>query len=148
MKSLSTNTGLLSATILRKSLFGLFLGLSTLAFAGSQPGETEGFNADIPFDFTAGTKTLSAGTYSFRYDSSSQTVSVSSRGREFGRVSSITRLGTHEAVDAATLIFDRIAGTRTLSEVWIPGTDGILVHITPKEHTHDVVRVVVTVALR
>src|SRR5208337_1175564 len=36
------------------------------------------------------------------------------------------------------LVFDKTSGGHILCEVWIPGTDGILLHSIPKDHARDV----------
>jgi hypothetical protein len=107
-----------------------------------------GFLADIPFEFHAGKETLPSGTYSFTFNDSSDDVSVARigtiprAGRHDVRLPVVTRLGAHSSPDEGTLVFDKLNGVRTLSEVWIPLIDGILVHIIPEKHTHEIVRVV------
>lgn len=148
MKFLSSKSGLLGAINSKRPFVGLLLFLSTLAALSAQTGRLDGFAADIPFEFRAGTKTLPAGNYSFVFDESSRAVSVTGKGKNYGRLPVITRLSAHSSSQPAAIIFDKLGDTRALSEVWIPGIDGILVHLTDKEHTHEVVRTVVEVALQ
>jgi mono/diheme cytochrome c family protein len=42
------------------------------------------------------------------------------------------------------LVFDNYDGKHVLSEIWVPGEDGVLVSATPKQHTHDMVIAVVS----
>ena len=149
MKSLPSKLSLLGSRNINRPFLGLFLFLTTLVFVSGQTGRREGFNAEIPFGFQIGTKSLSAGTYSFVFDQSSNAVSIiGSRQKEHGRLAVITRLGARAPKESATVIFDKLNEIRTLSEIWIPGVDGLLVHITSKEHSHEVIRVAVEVALR
>ena len=147
MKFLSSKSGLLGAINGKRPFVGLLLFLSTLAVLSAQTGRLEGFSADIPFEFRAGTKTLPAGSYSFVFDQSSRAVSVTGKGKDYGRLAVITRLSAHSSSQPPTIIFDKFDGIRALSEVWIPGIDGILLHLTDKEHTHEVVRTVLEVKL-
>jgi len=101
-----------------------------------------GFEADIPFEFQAGTKVLPPGTYSFTFNDSSREVSIAGAGVHGLRLPVVTRLGLRDSSDEGTLVFDKFNGVRTLSEVWIPSIDGILVHSIPEEHVHEIVRVV------
>jgi hypothetical protein len=100
-----------------------------------------GFEADIPFEFHAGEKTLPPGTYSFILHDQTRDVSVSRVGKVEVRLPVVTRLGLRESNDEGTLVFDKFNGVRMLSEVWIPLIDGVLVHSIPEEHTHEIVRV-------
>ena len=38
------------------------------------------------------------------------------------------------------LAFDKVGDQRILSEVWLPDHEGALVHATPGEHTHEIIR--------
>ena len=56
-------------------------------------------------------------------------------------VRTITTLAAGDAPsDNLRLVFDRIGDRRFLSEVWFPKSDGLLVHGTPQEHKHDVLK--------
>ena len=102
----------------------------------------EGFEADIPFEFHAGKQVLPSGTYKFSFKNSDHEVCISQSGMHDVRMPVITRLGTRGTVDEGTLVFDKINEVRSLSEVWIPAMDGILVHTIPEEHVHELVQVV------
>jgi hypothetical protein len=100
-----------------------------------------GFEADIPFEFHAGAKVLPPGTYSFSLNDGTHEVSVAHAGKLDVRMPVVTRLGRRDSKDEGTLVFDKYKGVRMLSEVWIPLLDGVLVHIIPEEHTHEMVSV-------
>jgi hypothetical protein len=108
-----------------------------------------GFEADIPFEFHAGTEILPPGTYSFTNNESSDVVSVTRIGTNARaervhnvRLRIVTRLGVRPTSDEGTLVFDKVNGIRTQSEVWIPLIDGFLVHSTAEKEVHEIVRVV------
>ena len=96
--------------------------------------------AEIPHEFTFGSKVLPAGTYTF---------SVTNFGLRAqsatGAVSSapiLTRIsGPTGFLREGSLVFDKTGGGHILCEVWMPGTDGILLHNTPKNPSYDILLV-------
>jgi hypothetical protein len=101
-----------------------------------------GFEADIPFEFQAGKQVLPPGTYKFTFNVAEHNVCVAKTGMHEVRLPVITRLGTRGPSDEGALVFDKLNDVRSLSEVWIPSLDGLLVHSIPEEHVHEVVHVV------
>ena len=108
-----------------------------------------GFEADIPFEFHAGTEILPPGTYSFTNNDSARAVTITRVGPKAPagsvrdlRLPIVTRLGVRPTSDEGTLVFDKVNGIRTLSEVWIPLIDGFLVHSSAETEVHEIVRVV------
>ncbi len=101
--------------------------------------------ADIPFSFQVGSKTMSAGTYDFKIDTTANTVDVQGGTPRGGAVAMImTQLAAppHPGQqEHAHIVFDKVGNTYTLSELWEPGSDGILVHATKGKHEHFVVHV-------
>jgi hypothetical protein len=115
--------------------FNLFTILAIGPILG-QSGQSSA-RVEIPYRFTLASKTLEAGTYGFSVTSTG--LRVQSPGGATFQALVITRLGgPAELFRDGALVFDTTGGQRTLSEIWIPGTDGILLHSTPKNHTHDV----------
>jgi hypothetical protein len=98
---------------------------------------------NIPFPFIANGKVLPAGDYAFRYDFASRTVKVSGSSKGDIYVPSITSLaaGSHSTVRDAYIVFDQVGDTYTLSEVWEPNMDGVLLYATKGKHEHQVVHV-------
>lgn len=97
----------------------------------------------IPFPFIANGKVLPAGDYAFRYDFASRTVKVSGSPKGDVYLPSITALaaGIHPTARDAYLVFDQIGDTYTLSEVWAPNMDGVLLYATRGKHEHQIVHV-------
>ena len=94
--------------------------------AGSQkglPSEDEGglplfgqsliVEATIPFAFNVEGKVLPAGQYEF----------------------------TPAANLATLIVFDKVGDVFTLSEIWVPGLDGFMLHMTKEAHEHRIVNV-------
>lgn len=95
---------------------------------------------EVPHEFTVGSKMLPAGKYVFSVDKFGLAVSSATGG--ISRTSIITRLsGPAEFLRDGSLVFDRTEGGRTLSEVWLPGADGLLLHRTPSNHKREVLLV-------
>jgi len=101
--------------------------------------------ADVPFPFQVEGKTLPAGAYDFKIDTSADTVQVESSAPGAGAVALIiTRLAAPPhpgSNEHAHIVFDKVGTTYTLSELWEPGTDGVLVHATKGKHEHRVIHV-------
>ena len=93
--------------------------------------------ANVPFKFVAAGKPHQAGAYALRVNKTRETVElVPPKGT--GEVMLVmTRLAAPEKEMAeGRLVFDKVGDTYTLSEVWVPGEDGFLVHATKETHTH------------
>jgi len=102
-------------------------------------GQTvEAVRAAIPYEFTFGSKVLPAGTYTLtvtKFGLQAQSVTT---GAVY-RAPIVTRLGgPTEFLRGGSLVFDKSGSVRILSEVWMAGADGILLHSTPKSHSHEV----------
>jgi len=101
--------------------------------------------SDVPFPFQVESKTLPAGTYEFKIDIPSETVEVRGGSPPAGAEALIiTRMAArpHPGPQAHPhIVFDKVGNTYTLSELWEPGADGILVHATKGKHEHYVVHV-------
>jgi hypothetical protein len=99
-------------------------------------------SAKIPYEFTAAGKVLPAGQYDFFYDAGSRQVTI--KGTEKGSavlVPIITLLAgaIHTTPNDFHPVFDRIGNKYSLSEIWIPGIDGICLLSTKVMHEHEIV---------
>jgi mono/diheme cytochrome c family protein len=93
----------------------------------------QGMRFQVPYEFKFGSNVLPAGTYTFSVDRG--WLAVESANGAVIRQNIVTRLsGPAELIRSGYLIFDNAENGRILSEVWTPGTDGILVHPVPKGH--------------
>jgi mono/diheme cytochrome c family protein len=111
--------------------------LVTIAFAYAQRGGNA-IQVDIPFGFSVGKSALPAGTYQFVTEQNNSRINI--RGPKDSAIANvISQLGGATIVPDPTLVFDVSEGTRTLSEVWIPGSSGLLLHTIPSNHNHEVV---------
>jgi len=99
--------------------------------------QDQGMRFDVPYEFALGSQALPAGTYSFYVDRDMLLVKSSTKGPLRNPI--IYRMyGPAALLDDGSLVFDKTDGKRVLSEVWIPGTGGILVHSIPAGHSSDV----------
>lgn len=119
----------------------MLTGLVVITFFGAGTAfgqDVQAVRAQIPYEFTFASSVLPAGTYTLtvtRYGLQAQSASG-----EVYRSNIISRLaGPNPLLQSGSLVFDKSGNVRILSEVWMAGEDGILLHSTPKNHSHDVV---------
>jgi mono/diheme cytochrome c family protein len=104
---------------------------------GATFAHAQNLRFEIPYEFSVGSKMLSAGTYTFSVKDSWLVVQSGTSGQS--RVMIVTRLSEPaEFLRDGSLVFDHADGHRILSEVWLPGMDGLLIHRTPESHSRDV----------
>ncbi len=99
---------------------------------------------EIPFSFKAAGQTFAAGQYHFR-DAGNQSNALrleADSGRSAVVLPVITSLGRAGENDNHVLVFDKVGEEKVLSEVWMPGRDGLLVTATRGEHQHEIIRLV------
>lgn len=124
----------------------LALGLASLVLsAASSTVSAETLKANVPFPFLAGAsgKPLPAGRYEFDISRGEDKVTI--HGSE-GVIASDLILTTLAApsqptADLPRLVFDKVGDVYALSEVWEPGSDGLLVRVTRGKHDHQSVPV-------
>jgi cytochrome c553 len=105
----------------------------TVFVVGAAYGQRQAMRVDIPYSFTVNSKVLPAGTYTFSVNENRLEVQSAASGPVFGII--ITQIsGPDQLFQDGSLVFDQINGNHILSEVWMPGTDGQLLHIIPKGH--------------
>jgi len=99
-------------------------------------GQARAMQFEIPYSFTFGTKVLPAGTYTFSENQSFLAVQPATGGPM--KMLIITWLsGPADFFRGGSVVFDKTDDRRILSEIWWPGSDGILVHSIPKSHGRD-----------
>jgi len=127
------------------------LGMGVLLAVLTMPcafGAQDIVKVNIPFPFQvvvgADHTTLPAGEYAFHFDDEASIVSVtnSSRGDSV-MVQILARLAATPYSNAtdAHMVFDNAGTTYTLSELWRPGGQGLLMQATRGTHDHQVLHV-------
>ena len=127
-----------------KTKFLVMIGFVSLCAVTSAYGQGVHLKADIPFTFTAhGKALLSEGEYTFTPNLQQQTIGLHGPNNQASTVPVITRLAgeRHTNQKDAHIVFDKVGETYYLSEVWIPGQDGYLLHTTKGKHEHKVIDV-------
>lgn len=113
-----------------------------LAGVASQAWAQDALTANIPFSFVVMNTTQPPGTYEFHVTDRDEAIEFNSRGQAGGIVGIVMRLGQPEMSNrtlAGRLVFDKVGDQRILSEVWLPGAVGFLVHAESATHTHETV---------
>jgi hypothetical protein len=122
-----------------RNLVMLILSILLLAvFASAQAPSI--VKAKIPFAFSVEGKVLSAGEYEFTEDPKDRVISVRGSGG-VALAPIITRLaaGIHTTPQDSHIVFDKVGDSHILSEIWVPGEDGFMLHITKEKHAHRII---------
>lgn len=121
------------------------IGVLTLLGVASAYGQAlPVLRANVPFAFEAGGQSLPAGSYQFRLRNEDRSLLLSGGKSGDMRLPIITQLAGGSLFRDAGLVFDTVGDRHVLSEVWIPGADGVLVSSTPNRHGHERVIAVVS----
>ncbi len=94
--------------------------------------------AVIDFTVVAGGKEMAPGKYIIDAPMDGPVVLRGAAGSS-GLMPVVTTLGRHDLDKDPELVFDKVGGKMLLSEVWLPGEDGLLVLATKGPHEHAVV---------
>lgn len=110
--------------------------LVVVAFLAVHPafGQNKGMRLAVPYQFTFASKVMPPATYSFVFQGSRLSVSSTTSGPVSQSVMS-QLTGPAQLFREGSLIFDRTESGLVLSEVWIPGMDGLLLQSIPKGHS-------------
>lgn len=118
------------------------LALAAVPQAWAQP---ETVKANVPFAFIASGKTMPAGTYVFRVNLDDQVVKIQ---KNDGSPEVLALILTYVAArplssqeNDSHIVFDKVGNTYTLSEIWQPGLDGVVLAMTKGNHEHHVIRI-------
>ncbi|MBX7185395.1 MAG: hypothetical protein K1Y01_09645 [Vicinamibacteria bacterium] len=134
MKNISTAHGFTTAAR------AFTLGIASLLLSAAPSAFAATLKADIPFAFNAGSggKPLPAGAYEFDIARDEDKVTIHGPKGVVANDIILTTLSAppHSTADHAHLVFDKVGDAYTLSEVWEPGSDGLLVHVTKGKHEH------------
>jgi hypothetical protein len=104
-------------------------------------GNANVFEIDIPFDFRVGEVVFEPVPYRFSVEDSNARLAMRHKRYEMKAnvINVISQLGGPARVQDPTLVFDSSGRYRILSEVWIPGSVGLLVHVVPSGHSLETV---------
>jgi cytochrome c553 len=111
--------------------------LTLFAVASAHGQGTTVLRATVPFAFEAHGQSIPPGEYQFKIRLGDRSLVISGGNSQDVRLQIITQLGGYSVFRDAGLVFDSYEGKHVLSEIWVPGEDGILVSSTPKQHTYD-----------
>lgn len=121
--------------LVRRGLTTLCI-ITLLAIASAYGQGRTVLRAHVPFPFEAGKASIPAGNYQFRLNIPRQSLEISGGQGRPVRLQFITTLGGSSLFRDAGLVFDIYEGKHVLSELWIPGQEGVLVSSTSKEHQY------------
>jgi mono/diheme cytochrome c family protein len=113
--------------------------LTLFAVASAHGQGTSVVRANVPFAFEVHGTSLPAGSYQFRIRLDDRSLVISGAKTGDVRIQILTQLGGSAIFRDTGLVFDTFEGKHVLSELWIPGQDGLLLSTTSKQHTHELV---------
>jgi mono/diheme cytochrome c family protein len=120
-----------------------FIAFSIVAFFATSLalGQSQGIRFSVPYGFTAGSTSLPAGTYTFSISTDAfSKLKVQSDKGVSADVNIISRMnGPNQLFRGGSLVLEKTDGGFFLSEVWISGTDGALVHSIPNGNSRIVI---------
>jgi mono/diheme cytochrome c family protein len=121
-----------SRNILARSFAFVLVTAFTVAAVSAQVGQAVHFS--VPYAFVAGSQTLPAGNYTFSLSQSqSFRLMVKSESMDTFGVNIVAALnGPNELFRGGYLVFEKSSKAPILSEVWISGMDGALIHSIAK----------------
>ncbi len=133
MKKLLTTVFLAKTrTMMAMSLFTILALTSAYGQSTPQPVFFK-----VQFKFSAGGKTFPMGKYQINHEPKSEYVTVRDASGAITKLKVITLLARDAAAAPSRIVFDNVGDARFLSEVWMPGQDGLLVHSTEGSHRHE-----------
>jgi hypothetical protein len=108
---------------MKRQAFKLISLLSLLLVAGSAIAQTSQVRSNVPFNFTAGNKTLPAGTYDIGAMNSSggNMLLLQARGGDSSFMVSSNAAATVKPADKTKLVFNRYGDQYFLAEIWVAG---------------------------
>ena len=120
------------------------VGFAILLAATLGLAQSHRVQAKIPYEFTAAGEVLPAGEYSFNYDGGQRVMTVKNTEKGSAVMMPIVTLlsgAIHTTPDDSHIVFDKVGNKHYLSEIWIPGMDGISLRSTKEKHEHEMVTV-------
>ena len=125
------------------SLAAVVLIVATFFAALTVQAQSVSQRVNVPFKFNLADKAYPAATYFIRYDGATDTVEFLGNGKNMlARTKVITKLALAPGARSdgkVRLVFDQVGEERYLSEVWMPGAEGLLLRATSERHKHETV---------
>lgn len=115
----------------------MFMGLAGVSVKAQTPSKVE---VDIPFEFSAGNKTLQAGVYTIKQASANL---LMLRNRDGKSVILNAPLSLESKDKGARLVFNRSGDNYYLSQVWLSGENGR--QLMPQDRKSDRVELAIRV---
>jgi hypothetical protein len=110
--------------------------LALIPYWGAAQVAPTAVTADITFEFHAAGKVLPAGTYEFKVDDKQDIVSVTNtKTKNAVTAPVLTRISARPG-NEALVVFDKVRDRYYLSELHVPGIDGVQFTGAPGPHTH------------
>jgi hypothetical protein len=107
-----------------KNLRSVLLALAVLLLATAAQAQTTNVKAKIPFDFTVGNQTYSAGEYTVRSMSqSSSAIRIDNADESEKGITLANVCRSAGTADATTLVFQRLGDNYFLYQVWTDGSN-------------------------
>jgi hypothetical protein len=125
----------------KRRVIGTLIAVVVAFLMGGAAAHAQSINAEIGFPFSAGGQELTAGKFNIEVASGGAASGLITLRGQDGRpimLKVITTLGRHDKDPDAELVFDKIGGKMLLSEIWMPGKDGMLILATAVPHEHAV----------
>lgn len=124
-----------------KKVAVVFALLACLPLVSVSQVSSSGLVADVNFAFYAGGKLLPAGSYEFKptRGNPAKTLDIMDTKTKQTWVVPIATMISKKQPSEAGVVFDQADNKHYLSEVYIPGMDGILLKGAPTKHVHVVI---------
>lgn len=121
------------------NLLTLVLAACLAAIPACAQGGRASMVVEIPYQFSIGSKAMQAGTYTFSYLEDQNMLLIKSPNSSPINELVMTRIsGPDDFLRNGSIVFDRTDGGRLISELWIPGMDGLLLHAAPRSSSREV----------
>lgn len=124
----------ISKVVVARSFMAFILVTFFAAAVAFGQSESAAMRFKIPYGFSVGPKAMPEGTYIFKLKERTLTVQ-SADGSATAMANVIAPLnGPGELIRDGSLVFDKSDAGLILSEVWMPGINGVYVHAIAKGH--------------
>ncbi len=97
---------------------------------------------NVPFPFLAAGTTHPSGEYRLSVSENKMELTITPMKGPAAVAMILSRLSVVKAPEQADrAVFDKVGDVYYLSELWLPGEDGFLLHASKEAHTHHTVKV-------